>query len=230
MTNQPKWLISAYAVFGSGGVLVPLDYKLAPAEHLALLDHSQARFLFVEYPLWRAIMQTAGFQRRDQTAGFRHRGPAGRRLWPAPADGRKLKAHRSRCFARAGAPTPPASSIPPGTGGRPKGCVLTHGNYLEQCRALTSLFPFAPGVRYLSILPTNHAIDFMVGFIGPFVCGAAVVHLRTLRPEYVREAFTRYKHHLRDAGAAGAEKSGERAARYDSPACRPRSGASSMHW
>jgi long-chain acyl-CoA synthetase len=45
----------------------------------------------------------------------------------------------------------------------------------------------------LSILPTNHAIDFMVGFIGPFVCGAAVVHLRTLRPEYVREAFTRYK-------------------------------------
>jgi long-chain acyl-CoA synthetase len=33
----------------------------------------------------------------------------------------------------------------------------------------------------------------MVGFIGPFTCGAAVVHLRTLRPEFVREAFTRYK-------------------------------------
>jgi long-chain acyl-CoA synthetase len=48
-------------------------------------------------------------------------------------------------------------------------------------------------VRYLSILPTNHAIDFMVGFIGPFVCGACVVHLRTLRPEFVRDAFVRYK-------------------------------------
>ena len=59
--------------------------------------------------------------------------------------------------------------------------------------ALTSLFPFWPGVRYLSILPTNHAIDFMVGFIGPFTCGAAVVHLRTLRPEYIREAFTKYR-------------------------------------
>jgi long-chain acyl-CoA synthetase len=45
----------------------------------------------------------------------------------------------------------------------------------------------------LSILPTNHAIDFMVGFIGPFTCGAAVVHLRTLRPEYVRDAFPRYQ-------------------------------------
>jgi long-chain acyl-CoA synthetase len=42
-------------------------------------------------------------------------------------------------------------------------------------------------------LPTNHAIDFMVGFIGPFVCGACVVHLRTLRPEFVRDAFVRYR-------------------------------------
>jgi long-chain acyl-CoA synthetase len=33
----------------------------------------------------------------------------------------------------------------------------------------------------------------MVGFIGPFVCGACVVHLRTLRPEYVRDAFVRYR-------------------------------------
>jgi long-chain acyl-CoA synthetase len=71
--------------------------------------------------------------------------------------------------------------------------MLTHENYLEQCIALTALYPFAPGMRYLSILPTNHAIDFMVGFFGPFICGAAVVHLRTLRPEFVREAFTKYK-------------------------------------
>jgi long-chain acyl-CoA synthetase len=80
-----------------------------------------------------------------------------------------------------------------GTGGRPKGCMMLHENYLEQCVALTSLYPFAPGFRYLSILPTNHAIDFMVGFFGPFICGAAVVHLRTLRPEFVREAFVKYK-------------------------------------
>src|SRR5437899_1904744 len=80
-----------------------------------------------------------------------------------------------------------------GTGGRPKGCVLTHENYLEECTWLAAWYAFWPGVRYLSILPTNHAIDFMVGFIGPFVCGACVVHLRTLRPEYVRDAFVRYR-------------------------------------
>jgi long-chain acyl-CoA synthetase len=71
--------------------------------------------------------------------------------------------------------------------------MLTHDNYLEQCQSLMTWYPFWPGLRYLSILPTNHAIDFMVGFIGPFVCGATVVHLRTLRPEYLKEAFPRFR-------------------------------------
>jgi long-chain acyl-CoA synthetase len=71
--------------------------------------------------------------------------------------------------------------------------MLTHDNYLEQCQSLMTWYPFWPGVRYLSILPTNHAIDFMVGFLGPFFCGATVVHLRTLRPEFLKEAFSRYR-------------------------------------
>src|SRR5882757_8327690 len=62
MTNQSKWLISAYAIFYGGGVLVPLDYKLTAAEHLQLLAHSKARFLIVEFHIWRAIMRTDGFK------------------------------------------------------------------------------------------------------------------------------------------------------------------------
>src|SRR3984957_1320033 len=62
MTNQPKWLISAHAVFFAGGVVVPLDYKLSASEHLQLLAHSKAEVLFVEYPLWRAIAQAPAFR------------------------------------------------------------------------------------------------------------------------------------------------------------------------
>ena len=32
-----------------------------------------------------------------------------------------------------------------GTGGRPKGCVLTHENYLEQCKSLTTWYPLLAG-------------------------------------------------------------------------------------
>src|SRR5580693_9883257 len=62
MTNQSKWLISAYSIFFCGGVLVPLDFKLSPAEHLQLLAHSKAQVLFVEYALWRAITQAPAFR------------------------------------------------------------------------------------------------------------------------------------------------------------------------
>ena len=45
-----------------------------------------------------------------------------------------------------------------------------------------NLYPLAEGDRYFSILPTNHAIDFMCGFVLAFLMGGAVVHQRTLRP------------------------------------------------
>lgn len=200
MTNQSKWLISADAIFHRGGVLIPLDYKLSAEEHLALLAHSRAQVLITEYHFWRALTQTNAFAAKRQAGELslqvviitdrpKSADPLGATSWEE---------------ARSSSGSAPEQVVrqrddwacivySSGTGGRPKGCVMTHGNYLEQCVALTSLYPFWPGVRYLSILPTNHAIDFMVGFIGPFVCGATVVHLRTLRPEFVREAFTRFR-------------------------------------
>src|SRR5437016_2728731 len=50
MTNQSKWLISAYAIFFAGGVLVPLDFKLTPTEHWQLLQHSGVTTLVTEFP------------------------------------------------------------------------------------------------------------------------------------------------------------------------------------
>jgi long-chain acyl-CoA synthetase len=194
MTNQSKWLISAHAIFFCGGVLVPLDYKLTPDEQWQLLTHSGASVLITEYPIWRQLVAASG---RPGAKGLRtilvteappNADLAGARRWEGALVNATPPTFVPR--TRKDVATIVYSS---GTGGRPKGCMMTHENYLEQCVALTSLYPFAPGFRYLSILPTNHAIDFMVGFFGPFICGATVVHLRTLRPEFVREAFPKYK-------------------------------------
>jgi long-chain acyl-CoA synthetase len=192
MTNQSKWLISAYAIFFCGGVLVPLDYKLTADEQLQLLAHSKAEFLVVEYYLWRAIAQADGFKNLRARVVLVTEAPVGAELFGAKR-WEEFRGTGARNFVQRTRQDAACIVYSSGTGGRPKGCVLTHENYLEQCMALTALYPFWPGVRYLSILPTNHAIDFTVGFIGPFTCGATVVHLRTLRPEYIREAFTRYK-------------------------------------
>jgi long-chain acyl-CoA synthetase len=193
MTNQSKWLLSAYAVFFRGGVLVPLDYKLTAGEQWQLLKHSAATVLITEFPIWRQLQADPG----------RSSAPSVRTVLvtEAPPNADLAAAHRWEEFRGQGRPDFVARErkdtacivYSSGTGGRPKGCMMTQENYLEQCVALTSLYPFWPGVRYLSILPTNHAIDFMVGFFGPFTCGAAVVHLRTLRPEYVLGAFSKYR-------------------------------------
>src|SRR5437764_13573332 len=65
MTNQSKWLISAYAIFFCGGILVPLDYKLSAAEHLQLLAHSKAKIVVVEYYIWRGMMSSPDIQDRQ---------------------------------------------------------------------------------------------------------------------------------------------------------------------
>lgn len=166
MTNQSRWLISAYAIFHAGGVLVPLDYKLTANEQWQLLKHSGASVLITEYPIWR---QLCGSAQRGGAANVRTILVTEA---PAAAQADLAGACPWEQALRAGEPAFVARKrqdvacivYSSGTGGQPKGCLMTHENYLEQCVALTSLYPFWPGIRYLSILPTNHAIDFMVGF------------------------------------------------------------------
>lgn len=176
MGNQPRWLIGAYAAMYRGAVLVPLDYKLTPEEQAALLAHARPEALLIEEGLHRRF------------------GPGqvnvplvlvAERLGELPA-GEATYVPRTRedlaCIVYSS-----------GTGGRPKGCMLTHDAYLEQLRALLELFPIVQGDRYFSVLPTNHAIDFMVGFIGPMCGGATIIHQRTLRPEFVRWTMQTYR-------------------------------------
>lgn len=193
MTNQSKWLISAYAIFYCGGTLVPLDYKLKPEEQWTLLKHSAASLLITEYPIWQQLSASPirssvpNIQTVLVTEAPGNLDLSGAMAWEA------AKGPGQPIFVPRGREDLACIVYSSGTGGTPKGCMMTHENYLEQCTALTAVYPFWPGVKYLSILPTNHAIDFMVGFFGPFTCGAAVVHLRTLRPEFVRQAFTKYQ-------------------------------------
>jgi long-chain acyl-CoA synthetase len=186
MTNQPSWLIAASAALIRGLTLVPIDYKLTGEEQAALLLHARPGVLIVEYGLWRRL-PAHGVPRVVVTEA-----PAGADLQGAvrwedlpPAEGyTSVPRHR---------PDIACIVYSSGTGGAPKGCMLTHGNYLAQWSALASLYPMKPGDRFFSILPTNHAIDFMTGFLGPFACGGTVVHQRTLRPEYLRWTLQTYQ-------------------------------------
>ncbi|GAB5540544.1 MAG: AMP-binding protein [Sandaracinaceae bacterium] len=185
MSNQSRWLIAACAVFARGGVLVPLDYKLSAAEQEALMAHCRPAALITEHGMARRFgaleVRAALVTEAKGEYAFGHTD------WDTLAAGGETPAQVPR--KRTDTATIVYSS---GTGGRPKGCMLSHDAYLEQLKALMALFPMRVGHRTFSILPTNHAIDFMVGFVGPFSCGAAVVHQRSLRPEFLQSTMQSY--------------------------------------
>jgi len=174
--NQSRWLLAACAIFRVGATLVPIDYKLSAQEQLELIAHAKADLLITELPLARRFAAPPScpillVDGEDSKANVH--------TWDALPDA-EMPPLVER--AREDVATIVYSS---GTSGRAKGCLLTHGAYLAQLDALMAIFPMRPGHRTFSILPTNHAIDFMVGFIGPFASGATVVHQRTLRPEFL---------------------------------------------
>ncbi|UJR81052.1 AMP-binding protein [Sandaracinus amylolyticus] len=177
MSNQARWPIAAIALFARGAVMVPLDYKLSGDEQVALLRHAGARALITEHPLLRRMKDLPAIDVLVSEAPESERSA---QRWEdldpdviAPPVERRMRSDAASIVYSSG------------TGGRAKGCVLTHDAYLEQLGALMRLFPMRPGHKTFSVLPTNHAIDFMVGFLGPFACGSTVVHQRTLRPEFL---------------------------------------------
>lgn len=185
MANGPEWLIGAAAVIHLGGVLVPLDARLDAEEQARLLEHSGAEALLVDGPTWRRLSKAALPALGTVVVSEPLPGDLGSGVpWEAFVDGAgepPAAAERTRSDL--------ASIVySSGTSGRPKGCLLSHGNYLSQVETLSNLYPMEEDDVYLSILPTNHALDFMCGFLVPLLCGARVVHLRTLRPEWVTGA------------------------------------------
>ncbi len=189
MSNQAKWLIAGTGALWAGAVLVPLDYKLTAKEQLALLAHCKPRVLVTEYSTWFKL-QKEDLSQISNTSVI---------VTEAPDDADLGEAERWESLESSEL-TPVARDredvacivYSSGTGGTPKGCMLTHGNYLAQAEVLAKLFPLEESDRYFSVLPTNHAIDFMCGFIVPLLMGAAVVHQRTLRPQFLSPTMRRY--------------------------------------
>jgi long-chain acyl-CoA synthetase len=196
MQNQSKWVISAIGGIFAGAVLVPLDYKLSPPEQLALLGHARPRVLITEYHVLRALVDVPGgpellgamrviATEAPEAADLSPAGVLAER-WESPAGCEFRFVPRSRADVA-------CIVYSSGTGGTPKGCMLTHDNYLQQAEALSDVASIREHDCYFSIVPTNHALDFMCGVVMAFLFGATVVHQRTLRAEFLAPTMRRYR-------------------------------------
>ncbi|MFO1518667.1 MAG: AMP-binding protein [bacterium] len=190
MSNQSKLLLSAVGIFWAGGVVVPLDSRAAPSEQAALLRHCEPKALVVEWALWEKLRDEIG-EGRGSLSIYVTEAPAGEDPSPAlrweskPVGSFRREPRRSDDVA--------AILYSSGTGGRMKGCMLTHGQYLSQVERFHRHARMRENDRYFSVLPTHHAVDFVFGFLYPLLRGATVVHQRTLRAQYLGSTLRRYR-------------------------------------
>jgi len=160
--NHPDWPIAWFGIIRAGAVAVPLDPGLDEDAVRVIVDSAQPA---------AAVLDDAA---RD--------------AFGAAVDGRvdvRFDLHDVGAVGAVG--TPPAVDVGPdtlasilytsGTTGRPKGVMLSHGNFTSMLGALGRLFPLTEDDRVLSVLPLHHAFEFSCGLLLPLSLGSRIVYL-----------------------------------------------------
>jgi len=152
--NTHAGLEAFYAIPQLGAVIVPLNYRLLPADWVYMINHSGSRIV------------CAHSDYLDAVDGVRHEMPAvehfvaleGTR--PGWLDYETLIAGASPAFTRPDIDERSLLSInyTSGTTARPKGVMITHRNAYMNCVGMLIHHPMASGAeRYLWTLPMFHA-------------------------------------------------------------------------
>lgn len=161
--NSPEWIVIALAVARAGGVLVPLNTRLADPE--------------IE---WQAACAALPLVIASDALAAR---AVNLRRLVSLAQWRALAAGDTSAIAGHDDPARDAAILfTSGTTGRPKGAVLTRGNQLASARAAAAVLPLGAGAGWLASLPFFH-----VGGLGIvhrcLLAGASVVLPESLSAE-----------------------------------------------
>jgi long-chain acyl-CoA synthetase len=189
--NRPEWLIADHAIMAAGGITVPAFTTNTPADHKHVLTHSGAtgaiisgkgianRFLpaALESPELRFIVSMEALDLAQeppvQVLGWNHVLAQGAKHGEAEVDERVSRLQRSDpcCFIYTS-----------GTGGTPKGVVLTHGSILCNlmgCYRLLEDFSLGDEV-FLSFLPLSHSYEHTAGQFLPVSLGAQIYYAESV--------------------------------------------------
>jgi long-chain acyl-CoA synthetase len=178
--NRPEWLIAEIAILSAGAIAVPAYTTNTVADHTHILGDSGAR---------AAIVSTAALARRLLPAIGK--APAVENVIameaPDPELATDVKIHSWDALIAAGGDTPPHDGArtdtaviiyTSGTGGAPKGVMLSHGAILSNCAGAQHLFRNVPfgRERFLSFLPLSHSYEHMAGQFLPLAIGAEIFY------------------------------------------------------
>ncbi|HEX6340064.1 AMP-dependent synthetase/ligase [Umezawaea sp.] len=158
-----EWSTAGLAILAAGGVVVPIYASSSPEEVAYILGDSGAVLLVAENPAQAAKVDVDSV---EDLRGIVLIEGEGRTTADLAAEGRATPAAEELETRRAGqSPDDPSVIIyTSGTTGPPKGCVLTHRNWLAMCHLTEELsYVVADDTVYL-FLPLAHVFAQIVQF------------------------------------------------------------------
>ncbi|MBO1334114.1 long-chain fatty acid--CoA ligase [Streptomyces sp. VRA16 Mangrove soil] len=223
-----EWEVLDFAIWAAGGQTVPIYATSSPGQIEWIVRDSGARLLIVETPENQAAAETAFPDPDDRP-----------RIWQLDegavpelaAAGREIpdeEVHKRRA-----ALTPDTIATvcyTSGTTGRPKGCVLTHGNlYAEAANTVELLHPIFKAVTgqvasTLLFLPLAHILGRTIQ-VACLLARIELGHCASIKPDELRPELRSFRptfvvgvpylfEKIHDTGRATAEKIG-RGASFD---------------
>jgi long-chain acyl-CoA synthetase len=184
--NRPEWLIADIAIMATGGIAVPAYTTNTTDDHRYLLDHSEAKIAIVSTArlgdrLVPAAQDAAGCESVISLETLAQSSGPNLRIedWATVmAKGRDSSEDIESEAERAGRDDTACFIYTSGTGGAPKGVMLSHGAMLCNCGGalhLLSEFSLGPEV-FLSFLPLSHAYEHTVGQFFAIAIGAEIYY------------------------------------------------------
>lgn len=188
--NRPEWAIADLAIMIAGGITVPAYVTNTTDDHRHILENVQARLVVVStLALAERVMPAAA--RASQPPTLICLEPP--RLAQAPGfavlDWRQVlemgadthQAMRDRA-ARLRRDDTACIIHTSGTGGAPRGVMLSHGALLADCLGAHALLRELglDDQVFLSFLPLSHSYEHTVGLIFPLSIGATIAYAESL--------------------------------------------------
>ncbi len=166
--NCPEFVPAVFGILSAGGVVVPINNFLKPAEVSYILNDSGAKALITgaelaaHFEILKAARPSLEILRVEEFSSE--------------------IANRQSPIANQNESDLAALLYTSGTTGYPKGAMLTHGNFLHNVASCLEALQVKEDERVVVALPQFHSFMFTVGTLLPMLCGAGILLLKTLHP------------------------------------------------
>ena len=203
--NLPQWGISYFAITYFGAVAVPILTDFHPNEIIHILNHSEAKAIFISPKQMDAIgeieIENLVCVINMQTLSLESRLCKSEKI-RSLVDGMKKSAqelsskitNKSEEKYKVKEDDLAVIIYTSGTTGQSKGVMLSHKNLVSNALATKSVVDITPHDRFLSILPLAHTFECTVGFLVPILYGSSIYYIeKPPTPSVLLKAFSSVK-------------------------------------